>query len=82
MSFEDFPYPAVLNDLQLTSREHDLHGGVAPVILDPGFRNRLAIGAAVAQATNTEKPRYELIIALVLLELQVMGMEFGLFSGV
>jgi len=82
MSFEDFIYPTVLADLHLSLREQDLYSHIAPILLDPSFQSRLVLGASVAQATNTEKARSELIIAPVLLELRVMGIPFGLFSGV
>jgi hypothetical protein len=83
MAFADFSFPQVQHDLGLTIREADLFAAAPPVEVRPEFLSQLDLGAAVAQAINTEKARSEFIIAPVLLELRrLVGERLGLFSGV
>ncbi|GAB4455518.1 MAG: hypothetical protein OHK0029_11820 [Armatimonadaceae bacterium] len=83
MAFNNFTFPEVLSDLELTLAETDLFPAVTPFSLNPVFAERLRDSAALARSVSTEKARSEFIIAPVLLELRfLLGNRFGLFSGV
>jgi hypothetical protein len=83
MSFQDFRFPQVQNDLGLTVDEADLFSEVPAVPLREEFAAALREGTTLALAVNTEKAKSEFIIAPMLLELRrSLGDRFGLFSGV
>ena len=83
MSFRDFTFPEVQQQLKLTLAEQDLFSAVPPDAPDAGFIERMRGDVALALAVNTEKARSEFIIAPVLAQLRrEMGGRFGLFSGV
>jgi hypothetical protein len=83
MSFQNFSFPQVQQDLGLAVDEADLFSSVAAVSLREEFVAVLTEGTNLALAVNTEKAKSEFIIAPLLLELRrSMGDRFGLFSGV
>jgi hypothetical protein len=83
MSFQNFTFPQVQQDLGLTVDEADLFAHVALVALREEFVAALTEGTNLALAVNTEKAKSEFIIAPLLLELRrSLGDRFGLFSGV
>jgi hypothetical protein len=83
MSFQDFRFPQVQQDLGLTVDEADLFSQVPGVPLREEFAGALREGSTLALAVNTEKAKSEFIIAPLLLELRrSLGDRFGLFSGV
>jgi hypothetical protein len=83
MSFQNFTFPQVQQDLGLTIDEADLFSHVAIVALREEFIALLTEGTNLALAVNTEKAKSEFIIAPLLLELRrSLGDCFGLFSGV
>ncbi len=83
MSFQDFQFPRVQQDLGLTVDEADLYSHVLASALREEFAAALAEGTTLALAVNTEKAKSEFIIAPLLLELRrSLGDRFGLFSGV
>jgi hypothetical protein len=83
VSFQNFNFPQVHQDLGLTEDEADLFSHVPIVALRDEFAAALTEGANLALAINTEKAKSEFIIAPLLLELRrSMGDRFGLFSGV
>ena len=83
MSFQNFNFPQVQQDLGLTVDEADLFSHVAIVALREEFVAALTEGTNLALAVNTEKAKSEFIIAPLLLELRrSLGDRFGLFSGV
>ncbi len=83
MSFQNFTFPQVQQDLGLTVDEADLFAHTALVALREEFVAALTEGTNLALAVNTEKAKSEFIIAPLLLELRrSLGDRFGLFSGV
>jgi hypothetical protein len=83
MSFQNFSFPQVQQDLGLTLDEADLFSHVPAVELRDEFVAALTEGTNLALAVNTEKAKSEFIIAPLLLELRrSTGDRFGLFSGV
>jgi hypothetical protein len=83
MSFQNFSFPQVQQDLGLTVDEADLFSHVPGVQLRGEFVAALTEGTNLALAVNTEKAKSEFIIAPLLLELRrSMGDRFALFSGV
>ena len=83
MSFQNFNFPQVQQDLSLTLDEADLYSHVPALALREEFAATLNEGTTLALAVNTEKARSEFIIAPLLLELRrSLGDQFGLFSGV
>ncbi len=83
MSFQNFTFPQVQQDLGLTVDEADLFAHIAIVSLREEFVAALTEGTNLALAVNTEKAKSEFIIAPLLLELRrSLGDRFGLFSGV
>jgi hypothetical protein len=83
MSFRDFTYPEVQQQLQLTPMEVDLFATVPPLELRSEFIETIRDGTELALAIDTEKARSEFIIAPVLWELRrCFRGRFGLFSGV
>ena len=83
MSFQNFSFPQVQQDLGLTVDEADLFSHVPGVKLREEFVAALTEGTNLALAVNTEKAKSEFIIAPLLLELRrSMRDRFALFSGV
>jgi len=83
LSFQQFTFPKVLQDLGLTLRDGDLSSTAPPLAVRDEFRAFLRDGVELAVATSTEKAKSEFIIAPVLLELRrIVGHRFQLFSGV
>lgn len=83
MSFQNFSFPQVQQDLGLTLEETDLYSNAPTLPLRDEFAAALTEGATLALAVNTEKAKSEFIIAPLLLELRrSLGDRFGLFSGV
>ncbi len=83
MSFQDFTFPQVQQDLGLAVDEADLFSHIAMVAVRDEFVAALTEGTNLALAVNTEKAKSEFIIAPLLLELRrSLGDRFGLFSGV
>ena len=83
MSFQNFSFPQVQQDLGLTLDEADLFSHVPMVALREEFVAALTEGTNLALAVNTEKAKSEFIIAPLLLELRrSTGDRFGLFSGI
>jgi hypothetical protein len=83
MSFQNFSFPQVQQDLGLTVDEADLYSHVPARELRAEFVDALNEGTTLALAVNTEKAKSEFIIAPLLLELRrSLGDRFGLFSGV
>src|SRR5262249_24101792 len=83
MSFQNFSFPQVQQDLGLTVDEADLFSHIPGVELREEFIAVLAEGTNLALAVNTANAKSEFIIAPLLLELRrSLGDRFGLFSGV
>ena len=83
MSFQNFSFPQVQQDLGLAEDEADLFSHVPIAALRDEFVAALTDGTTLALAVNTEKAKSEFIIAPLLLELwRFSGDRFGLFSGV
>jgi hypothetical protein len=83
MSFQNFTFPQVQQDLGLTLDEADLYSHAPTLALREEFVAALTEGTTLALAVNTEKAKSEFIIAPLLLELRrSLGDRFGLFSGV
>jgi hypothetical protein len=83
MVFQQFTFPQVIEELQLTLAEADLFGGVPTVELRADFVGMIQDASNLASAINTEKARSEFVIAPVLFELRRRKpITFGLFSGV
>jgi hypothetical protein len=83
LSFQQFSFPKVLQDLGLTLHDGDLFSTVTPFAVREEFASILRDGVVLAVANNTEKAKSEFIIAPVLLELRrIVGHRFLLFSGV
>lgn len=83
MSFQNFNFPQVQQDLGLTLDEADLYSNAPTLPLREEFAAALTEGTTLALAVNTEKAKSEFIIAPLLLELRrSLGDRFGLFSGV
>jgi hypothetical protein len=83
MSFQQFTFPQVQQDLGLTLHDADLFSSVPPFPVREEFASFLRDGVALATANSTEKAKSEFIIAPVLLELRrALGPRFFLFSGV
>jgi hypothetical protein len=83
VSFVDFTFPQVQQDLGLSSKELDLFSEVEPIALRDEFVMNVNEGATIALAINTEKAKSEFIIAPTLLELRrQLGGTIGLFSGI
>lgn len=83
MSFQQFTFPKVLQDLGLALRDGDLFSAAPPYVVREEFASILRDGVELAVANSTEKARSEFIIAPVLLELRrILRHRFLLFSGV
>lgn len=83
MSFRDFSFPKVEQDLGLHVRDADLFPSVPPCPVRDSIAEVVREGAQLALANSTEKAKSEFIIAPVLLELRrLAGGKIALFSGV
>lgn len=83
ISFQQFTFPQVRDDLGLTLHDADLFFAVPPFPVREEFAAFLRDGVTLAVANSTEKAKSEFIIAPVLLELRrALGPRFFLFSGV
>ena len=83
MSFQNFTFPQVAQDLGLTLTDADLFSQVPSSVVRPDFLALVLDGANLASAINTEKARSEFVIAPVLFELRrLYAGRLGLFSGI
>ncbi len=84
MAYSDFTLGEVRKRFALTVDEtRDLFAAVPESDIDPRFRELFAENLPLAQGSNTEKARSEMVIAPLLVELRrVVGHSIGLFSGV
>ena len=83
MSFRDFSFPKVEQDLGLHVRDADLFPTAPDVPVRESVAEVVREGAQLALANSTEKAKSEFIIAPVLLELRrLAGGKIALFSGV
>lgn len=83
VSFREFTFPQVLEDLGLTLRDVDLYSRVAPIAVRPEFAALLSEWRQLAVDIHTEKARSEFLIAPVLAELRhILEQQISLFSGV
>ena len=83
MAFQQFTFPQVLEDLELSVSDDDFFGELARETISAEFEATIKEGADLASAISNEKARSEFIIAPVLLELRRRHRGiFSLFSGV
>jgi hypothetical protein len=83
MSFSDFSFPKVEQDLGLHLRDADLFPAVPEYPVRDSIAEVVRDGAQLALANSTEKAKSEFIVAPVLLELRrLAGGKIALFSGV
>lgn len=83
MSFQQFTFPQVQDDLGLTLHDADLFAAAPPFAVREEFAAFLRDGVTLAVANSTEKAKSEFIIAPMLLELRrALHQRFFLFSGV
>jgi hypothetical protein len=83
MSFQNFTFPQVAEDLGLTLTDVDLFGQVSSTTVRSDFLAQVLDGANLSSAINTEKARSEFVIAPVLFELRRLHTgHLGLFSGI
>ncbi|MGL6095412.1 MAG: hypothetical protein ACRC7O_06390 [Fimbriiglobus sp.] len=83
MSFRDFNYPSVIEQLGLKEAHKPLFPEPAPVPVRPHFAQSSALMNQRYGATGSEKARSEFLIAPMLTELQILHPDrFRLFSGV
>jgi hypothetical protein len=83
LSFQQFTFPKVLQDLGLSLRDGDLFPTASPFAVREEFAAFLRDGVELAVANSTEKAKSEFIIAPMLLELRrIVHQRFQLFSGV
>lgn len=83
MSFRDFSFPKVEQDLGLHLRDADLFPDAPEYPVRDSVAETVHAGARLALANSTEKAKSEFIIAPVLLELRrLAGGRIALFSGV
>jgi hypothetical protein len=83
MSFRDFSFPKVEQDLGLHLRDADLFPGAPECSVRDSIAEVVRDGAQLALANSTEKAKSEFIVAPVLLELRrLAGGKIALFSGV
>ena len=68
MSFRDFSFPSVQQQLNLRLEEADLFQQVPARAVSAEFRERLDYAVGLALTISTEKARSEFIIAPVLIE--------------
>ena len=83
MSYSEFTFQKLEDDLGLTIEESDLYSEIENVKVGKSFTDILDENVPLALSINTEKARSELIIAPVLVELRkVLNHKVSLFSGV
>ncbi len=83
MSFRDFSFPKVEQDLGLHVRDADLFPDAHEWPVRDSIAELVREGAQLALANSTEKAKSEFIVAPVLLELRhLAGGKIALFSGV
>jgi hypothetical protein len=83
MSFRDFSFPKVEQDLGLHVRDADLFPAAPECPVRDSIAEVVREGAQLALANSTEKAKSEFIVAPVLLELRrLAGGKIALFSGV
>ena len=83
MSFQQFTFPQVQDDLGLTLHDADLFADAPTMAVREEFAAFLRDGVSLAVANSTEKAKSEFIIAPVLLEFRrTLGQRIFLFSGV
>ncbi len=83
MSYRDFKFPAVIDELGLTPDNVRLFPDVVPVVARPDLVDTLTRGARFARAIATEKARSELLVSPILLELMaILQNRYSFFSGV
>lgn len=83
MSFRDFSFPKVEQDLGLHLRDADLFPDAPEYPVRDSVAETVHQGTQLALANSTEKAKSEFIIAPVLLELRrLAGGKISLFSGV
>ncbi len=83
MSFRDFSFPKVEQDLGLQLRDADLFPDAPECPVRDSVAETVHQGTQLALANSTEKAKSEFIIAPVLLELRrLAGGKIALFSGV
>ncbi len=83
MAFQQFTFPQVLTDLELSLRDADLYGDLPAEAVSAELEATIRDGTDLATAIHNEKARSEFVIAPVLLELRRRHRGvFSLFSGV
>ena len=83
MSFRDFSFPRVEQDLGLHLSDADLFPNAPECPVRDSIAEVVREGVQLALANSTEKAKSEFIIAPVLLELRrLAGGKIALFSGV
>ncbi len=83
MSYSEFTFQKIEDDLRLSIEEDDLFSGVSPVEIGDSFSELLKENIPLALSINTEKARSEMIIAPVLIEVRkVLNHKISLFSGI
>ncbi len=83
MSYSEFTFQKLEDELQLSIEEEDLFSSVQPTKISEFLSELLKENVPLALSINTEKARSELIIAPVLVELRkILAHKISLFSGV
>lgn len=83
MSYRDFKFPQVADDLGLTLDAAQLFADVPPLTPPPHLVGSIARGERIAQAVMTEKARSEFVVAPILLELVgLLNDRCAVFPGV
>ena len=82
MSYRDFVFPQVCDDLGLKLQSVPLFANITPHVLNEVIQNRIENGLAISVGMDNEKARSEFVVAPLLLEVWYeSGKRFGLFSG-
>lgn len=82
MSFRDFTFPQVIDQLGLTLSRANLFPDPPRFAPDPAIRSLMERGLIASQGINNEKARSEFVVAPMLLHLwSKTGEKFGIFSG-
>jgi len=83
VSYRDFKFPGVTDELGLTLDNTRLFPDVAPLVPRPDLVDTLNRGVKFARAIATEKARSELLVSPLLLELMAVVQDrYSYFSGV
>jgi len=83
MSYRDFRFPAVFDQLGLRFAEADLTSMVSPADLSPELLRTIAQGADLSLGISSEKARSEFIVAPMLLAARnLTDGGFGIMSGI